>query len=139
MDRNLPGSSVHRIFQASILEWVAISSSRGSSWPRDWTCVCCVSSTADGFFTHWAIEEAQSTYCKIILIVCLLVCLLFNNNIWNICLLPLECKLLKQTKCPTDLNNCITFIHWDAVQSLKLLLKIITAMERCHSILNGEK
>ena len=32
MDRSPPGSSVHRIFQARILEWVAISSSRGSSW-----------------------------------------------------------------------------------------------------------
>ena len=39
MDRSLLGSSAHRIFQARILEWVAISSSRGSSWPRDQTCV----------------------------------------------------------------------------------------------------
>ena len=31
-----PGSSVHGIFQARILEWLAISYSRGSSWPRDW-------------------------------------------------------------------------------------------------------
>ena len=37
MDCSLPGSSVHGIFQASILEWVAISFSRGSSWPRDRT------------------------------------------------------------------------------------------------------
>ena len=36
MDYNPPGSSVHRISQASILEWVAISFSRGSSQPRDW-------------------------------------------------------------------------------------------------------
>ena len=35
-----PGSSVHGIFLAIILEGVAISFSRGSSWPRDWTCVC---------------------------------------------------------------------------------------------------
>ena len=35
--RSLPGSSVHGIFQARILEWVAISCSRGSSQPRDWT------------------------------------------------------------------------------------------------------
>ena len=34
-----PGSSVHGIFQARILKWVAISSSRGSSWSRDQTCV----------------------------------------------------------------------------------------------------
>ena len=32
-----PGFSIHEIFQARILEWVAISFSRGSSWPRDWT------------------------------------------------------------------------------------------------------
>ena len=32
-----PGSSIHGISQARLLEWVAISFSRGSSWPRDWT------------------------------------------------------------------------------------------------------
>ena len=35
MDRSLPGSSVHGILQARILEWVAMPSSRGSSWPKD--------------------------------------------------------------------------------------------------------
>ena len=35
MDCSPPGSSVHRILQARILEWVAISSSRGSPQPRD--------------------------------------------------------------------------------------------------------
>ena len=38
-----PGCSVHGIFQARILEWVAISYSRGSSWPRDWICISCIS------------------------------------------------------------------------------------------------
>ena len=38
----------HGILQARILEWVAISFSRGSSWPRDWTHVSCI---AGGFFT----------------------------------------------------------------------------------------
>ena len=37
MDCNLPASSIHGIFQARMLEWVAISFSRRSSWPRDWT------------------------------------------------------------------------------------------------------
>ena len=37
MDCSLPGSSVHGIFQATILEWAAISFSRGSSQPRDQT------------------------------------------------------------------------------------------------------
>ena len=39
----LPGSSVHGILQARILEWVAMPSSRGSSLPRNWTCVSYVS------------------------------------------------------------------------------------------------
>ena len=37
MDCSLPGSSVHGIFQATVLEWIAISFSRGSSQPRDRT------------------------------------------------------------------------------------------------------
>ena len=48
MDCNPPGSSLHWVFQARILEWVAIPYSRGSSWPRDWTRVSCL---AGGFFT----------------------------------------------------------------------------------------
>ena len=42
MDCSLPGSSIHGIFLARILEWVAIPFSRGSSWPRHWTWVSCV-------------------------------------------------------------------------------------------------
>ena len=51
MDYSPPGSSVHGIFQASILEWVAISSFRGSSRPRDQTCISGVSCIAGRFFT----------------------------------------------------------------------------------------
>ena len=51
MDCSLPGSSVHGIFQARVLEWVAISFSRGSSQPRDWTRV---SRFAGRRFTVWA-------------------------------------------------------------------------------------
>ena len=42
MDRSLPGFSIHGIFQASVLEWVVISFSRGSSQPRDQTRVSCI-------------------------------------------------------------------------------------------------
>ena len=41
VDYNPPGSSVRGIFQVRILEWVALSYPRGSSQPRDWTCVSC--------------------------------------------------------------------------------------------------
>ena len=56
MDCSLPGSSVHGIVQARILEWVAISFSRGSSQPRDQTRV---SHIAGRYFAIWAIKEAQ--------------------------------------------------------------------------------
>ena len=57
MDCSPLGSSVHGILQARILEWIAMSSSRGSSQPRDRTQVSCI---AGGFFTIWATREGQS-------------------------------------------------------------------------------
>ena len=41
IDCSLPGSLVHQILQARILVWATMPSSRGSSWPRDWTWVSC--------------------------------------------------------------------------------------------------
>ena len=54
MDGSLPGFSVHGIFQARILEWVAIIFSRGSSRLRDWTHVSCIGRQ---ILYHWATEE----------------------------------------------------------------------------------
>ena len=55
VDWDLPGSSVHEIFQARILERIAIYSSSRYSWSRDQTQVSCI---AGRFFTTWAIREA---------------------------------------------------------------------------------
>ena len=55
MDCGLPGSPIHGIFQARILCWVAISFSRRSSWPRNWTQV---SRILGRCFTIWATREA---------------------------------------------------------------------------------
>ena len=52
----LPGSSVHGISQAKILEWVAISFSRGSSWPRNRTQA---SHIAGRCFNLWATRESH--------------------------------------------------------------------------------
>ena len=52
---SLLGSSVHGILQARILEWVATSSFRRSSWPRDWTCVSCFGRQ---ILYYWATWEA---------------------------------------------------------------------------------
>ena len=61
MDCSPPGSSVHGIFQAWILEWVFVSLSRGSSWPRDRTWV---SRIVGRRFTVWATREAPNRMYK---------------------------------------------------------------------------
>ena len=55
VDCSLPGSSVHGIFRARILEWVTISFSRGSSQPRDRTLVSHIGGRR---FNLWATREA---------------------------------------------------------------------------------
>ena len=62
MDCNPPGSSVHGILQPRILEWAAISFSRGSSQPRDWAWVSCISSKC---FTALLSEPGRKTRLKI--------------------------------------------------------------------------
>ena len=55
------GFSVHEISQARILEWVAISSSRGSPWPRDWTHVSCIS-------LHWQADSLTLNHWEVPLV-----------------------------------------------------------------------
>ena len=66
MDCSLPGSSVHGILQARVLEWVAMPFSRGSSWPRDQTQVSCI---AGRFSTIWTTREAL--YLRLLFFKCL--------------------------------------------------------------------
>ena len=67
MDCSPSGSSVHGILQARILEWVAMASSRGSSRPRDQTCVSYVSCTGRWvFFTKPTCLCCVSDFLKII-------------------------------------------------------------------------
>ena len=53
LDCSPPGCSLHGIFQTRKLEWVAISYSRGSSLPRDRTCVSCIA----GSLLHWLTDS----------------------------------------------------------------------------------
>ena len=65
MDCSPPSSSVHGILQARILEWIVIPFSRGSSWPRDWIRVSCITGR---FFTIWAI--GKSSPCRVHQVKC---------------------------------------------------------------------
>ena len=86
MGCSLPGSSVHEIFQAIVLEWIAISFSRGSSQPRDRTRV---SRIVDRRFTVWATCFSEVIFKSSFMLNCLpssfwYVLVLFDN--WNKCL-----------------------------------------------------
>ena len=65
MNHSLPGNSLYGIFQARILDWDVISFSRGSSQPRDWNQVSCISGR---FFAIWATREAPFLILDITLI-----------------------------------------------------------------------
>ena len=59
MDCSMPGSSVHGILQARILEWVAMAFSRGSSQPRGRTCISYISWIVRRVLYHWDSLVAQ--------------------------------------------------------------------------------
>ena len=84
MDYSSPGSFVHGILQARILEWVAILFSRASSQPRDWTQVSCI---AGRFFTIWVTTEAR-----------------YKDRYVIISLLGYECLNLKSLEFKNQLN-----------------------------------
>ena len=88
MDYSPPDSSVHGILQARMLEWVAMPSSKGYSWPRDGTHISCGSCIAGRFFTTSATWEAPSRreigpYFRLLL---LRECLWEQRKKWIVCL-----------------------------------------------------
>ena len=81
MDCNPPGSSAHGILQARILEWVATSFSRESSWPCR---ICRVSFIAGRCFTLWATREALVSQWEVIKfkIIWKSVCYITYKSFW---------------------------------------------------------
>ena len=136
LDCSLPGSSLHGIVQARILEWVAISSSRGSSWPRNRTCTSCIASCIAGrFFTTSATWEAPgSSY---------LITILFYLIIFCVCLPPLWNKKLayssrhsqKLYKAQTrGTRRCSVNVWWMKIVGISQRLKDMRWKEMpCHS------
>ena len=64
MDRSPPGSSVHGILQARLLEWVLMPSFRGSSRPRDGTCLSCIAGTFFTILTTRIMQSDGNNICK---------------------------------------------------------------------------
>ena len=74
MNCSLPGSSVHRILQGRILEWVAIPFSRGSSRPRGQTHISCISCIGKQILYHWTTWEYTLTYIQTLMLTYILTC-----------------------------------------------------------------
>ena len=86
IDWNLIGASVHGILQARILEWIANSFSKRSSWPRDWTWVSCM---AGRLFTVRATKEHTMPLVLLLRNLCLvkdhseiLLCVFYTCMVW---------------------------------------------------------
>ena len=79
VDCSPPGSSIHEIFQARVLEWVVISFSRGTSQPRDRTQVSCI--VARGF-TIWATREVPKCKCFHCYLANKLISIIFLDSIY---------------------------------------------------------
>ena len=80
MDCSPPGSSVHGIFQAWVLEWVAVSFSRRFSWPRDRTWV---SHIVGRRFTIWATREVHQKHRRVVVSFKRMSVEIFYR--WNLC------------------------------------------------------
>ena len=90
IDCSPPGSSVHRIFQARILEQVVIFFSRGSSPPRGWTHICCI---AGRFFTTELPEKRVCVGYWLLRPECYSLTLLASSpSVLSLC--PAECHFL---------------------------------------------
>ena len=97
VDRGPPGSSLHGIFLAGILEWVAMPSSKESSQSKDWTCISCI---AGRFFTTESLRKPHSH----IICVCLSVCI-------YIYMASLVAKLVKNL--PAVQEIVVRFVGWE--------------------------
>ena len=100
MDCSQLGSSVYGIFQARILEWVAISFSRRSSQLRDRTRIFCISCTGRQILFHWATSSSHRTIIDHSYVECGLNCFICFNSAYS------HSKPLKQTLL------LIPFLRW---------------------------
>jgi len=106
-------SSVHGIFLARILEWVSISSSRGSSWPRDWNCVS---------YIPWIVREIP--YHRHISLYCTFqtLCLFYKLKVCDtLCWASLLAFLFFQRQWST-LCLCVILVIFTIFEILFLLL-----------------
>ena len=109
MDCSLPDSSVHGIFQARIVEWVAISFSRGSSQPRDQTWVSLIA----GRCFIWATREAPNWMSECPLLIVRFFFNFYTNIVDSQCCISFTCtaKWLHYCCCCSVAESSPTLYH----------------------------
>ena len=121
MDSSRPGPSVHGIFQAKILEWVAIFFSRQSSLLRDQICIVCM---AGGFFPTWAIWEAQKNVYQGVKSLSFLI------NYFNWRKITLQyCAAFGHTSTWISHGWNLFVVNWEMTLILSFLIKIFPDLE----------
>ena len=146
MGCSLPGSYVHGIFQARILEWVVISFSRGSSQPRARTSFSGVSCIGRQILYHWATREPQQSFLFLWRLLGFFLCLLFSTvALWYnqirfflFTLLGLfefvDCCLLLLLTFPARISFILAFAH--SFSSLSgISVKLIIRGSHCKFVL----
>ena len=103
-DCSPPGSSVHGILQAKILDWVAVPTSRGSYWPRNRTLVSCGSCIAGIFFiTEQPVKSHKR--CRVIFSI------FTPQKIYCVCICVWSRKTVSLKK-NLWIINCFSIIQW---------------------------
>ena len=129
MDCSLPGSSVYRTFQARILKLVAISYSRGSSRPRDWTHVSCISCIGRQILNYWVAWEALSIYTSLIFYLFGLI--IIERSMLQVCFMMVNLSISPWSSFSfgMDLKLFICFfkksIYWEKIQIYRKAGRII--------------
>ena len=136
MDSSPPGSSVHGILQARILECVAMPFSRGSSQPRDWTCVSCL---AGEFFTT---EPPGKPFASLNAVKCPLSVLPGTCQYLGVCpliagLLSLALRLVSTCVLWLGLWTCVLLTELNLQNHTQLWLSVQTSEKVLPFILPG--
>ena len=140
MDCSPPGSSVHGISQARILEWVAISSSMGSSQPRDWTYRPASPALQADSFTTKPPRKPQKHLCSTNMYMDeYLSCVISENFSGNS-----DFSWVIHLNCTRPFVSLFwVFIHllalWDFINSVVILLLLLGKKHICFGILEGQE
>ena len=121
VDCSQPGPSVHGTFEARILKWFGISSSRGSSRFRDRTFVSCISCIGRQILYHWATQESLHLRCYVFLVNWPFLVFFFYYYI--MCLSLVIFFALKSTL--SDINGAIPDFFWSALYDLHFSILLL--------------